>query len=190
MRQIVIPNDKVTSLNEVGIEKLSVCYARTFCICQHICPLAKHSSEGQDQALSGKNKETHRYALDEKIEKCYEEDKVRCLLHALDTVPPPSGWNESNGHSHKKVFDWKALTVILTLMLRRGFTFEEMSAHLEHDRWLLGILRLPKAPAKSTLQRARKLIPNNWLNEVNRAVLREKSRCDMDGLSNLVESLD
>lgn len=55
-----------------------------------------------------------------------------------------------------------------------NFTFREMSAHPEHDRWLLEALGLPKAPAKSTLQKACGRIPDAWLNDVNKAVLRGK----------------
>lgn len=130
---------------------------------------------------SKKEQEISRHALYERIEKRYEEDAVRRLLRALDAMGPPPGWYDSGPQGPKETFGWKAMTVILTLMFYWNFTFREMSAHLEHDEWLLRALGLPRAPAKSTLQKACARIPDTWLKDLNRAVLREKKNETGDG---------
>jgi len=100
---------------------------------------------------SKKEPEISRHALFERVERRYEKDVVKRLLKALDVVDPPPGWYSTSPRGKKETFDWRAMTVLLTLMFYWGFTFWEMSAHLEHDQWLLSALGRPRASANSTL---------------------------------------
>ncbi len=95
--------------------------------------------------------------------------RVFRVMNALDAVGPPPGWYGSGPRGPKEVFDWKAMTVLLTLMFYWGMTFREMTLRLERDEWLLKALGVPRAPAKSTLQKARARIPTSWLEEVGEA---------------------
>mgnify|MGYP000997118180 CR=1 FL=1 len=86
---------------------------------------------------------------------------VHQLLGALETMPSPPGWYEGGPQGPKEMFERKAMAVLLTLKSYRGFTFREMSAHPEHDEWLLNTVRLQKAPAKSKLQNACARMPKS-----------------------------
>jgi hypothetical protein len=123
---------------------------------------------------SRKEPEISRHALYEKIERRYEEDVVRRLLQALEEVGPPPGWYQGGSRGPKERFDWRSMTVLLSLMFYWDFTFREMATHIQHSTWLLEALGLNRAPAKSTLQKACGRIPDTWLKEVNRAVLQGK----------------
>lgn len=116
------------------------------------------------------------YLVYERASKDEERFFLDIAKEVVEEVDEPKNWKKERdpkkhpgGRPYE--YEFKAMLLILLLMVYHRKEYREMEAHLKSNEWLLNELGLKKAPSKSSIHAAASKIGIKTLAKVNDAII-------------------